>query len=134
MSSAPLWPFALFIALVIGLVLFMLAASWLLGGRRRDRVTEEPYESGMPLTGSAHIRLSIKYYLIAMFFVLFDLETIFLVTWAAAARESGWTGYVAMLVFVVSLVVALAYLWREGALDCGPRPTRESPADKERAR
>jgi len=131
-NPGALWPFLLFGALAVGLVLFMLGASFLLGGRRRDRVTEEPYESGMPPTGSAHIRLSVKYYLIAMFFVLFDLETIFLVTWAAAAREAGWRGYAAMLFFVLSLIVALAYLWRQGALDWGPRPTRKNAGDQGR--
>jgi len=117
MNSGPLWPFLLFAGLVVGLVLFMLGASHVLGGRRRDRVTEEPYESGMPLTGSAHLRLSIKYYLIAMFFVLFDLETIFLITWAVAVREVAWAGFAAMAFFVVALLIALVYLWRDGALE-----------------
>jgi NADH-quinone oxidoreductase subunit A len=124
-----LWPFLLFGGLVIGLVLFMLVASALLGGRRRDRVTEEPYESGMPLTGTAHVRLSAKYYLIAMFFVLFDVETIFLITWASAVKETGWIGYGMALLFVAALVVALLYLWREGALVWGPRPTRNPQED-----
>jgi NADH-quinone oxidoreductase subunit A len=77
------------------------------------------------------VRLSAKYYLIAMFFVLFDLETIFLLTWAAAVREAGWRGYIAVILFIVSLLVGLAYLWREGALMWGPRPGR-APTEESR--
>jgi NADH-quinone oxidoreductase subunit A len=67
--------------------------------------------------GSAHVRLSARFYLIAMFFVIFDLEAVFVFAWAVAARELGWPGYWEMAIFVGLLVVALAYLWRLGALD-----------------
>ncbi len=66
------------------------------------------------------MRLSVKFYLIAMFFVIFDLEAVFLFAWAIAWRESGWRGYVEAVVFVGILVAALVYLWRMGALDWSP--------------
>ena len=116
--------------LVIGLVAGMMAASHFLGGRRRGRVTDEPYESGMPPTGSAHVRLSAHYYLVAMFFVLFDLEAIFVLAWAVAARELGWAGYIEILVFIGVLLIALAYLWRLGALDWGARQSRAARKGK----
>ena len=71
----------------------------------------------MPVTGSARVRLSAKFYLLAMFFVIFDLETVFIFAWAVSAREVGWPGYLEILVFIGVLAVALVYLWRLGALD-----------------
>ena len=118
----------LYIALVIGLCVFMLGASWVLGERTRySKTTLVPYESGVVSVGSARFRFSAKYYLMAMFFVIFDLEAVFVYAWAVSARESGWTGYVEMVTFLVILVAALAYLWRLGALEWAPRP-RKLPA------
>jgi NADH-quinone oxidoreductase subunit A len=113
----PIWPLALYFAIVVALVAGMLALSYVLGQRHRERSTAEFYESGIKSEGSAHVRLSARFYLVAMFFVIFDLEAVFVFAWAVAARELGWPGYWDILVFVVLLVVALAYLWRVGALD-----------------
>jgi NADH-quinone oxidoreductase subunit A len=85
--------------------------------RRREIATDVPYESGIRPTGSAHIRLPIQYYLVAMFFVIFDLEAVFLYAWAVAAKETGWLGFIEASIFVTVLLAALAYLWRVGALD-----------------
>ena len=74
--------------------------------------------------GYARLRFPVKFYLVAMFFVIFDLETVFIFAWAIALRDVGWTGYIDMLVFVGVLVAALVYLWRLGALDWGPRRDR----------
>jgi len=93
--------------------------SYMLGQRHQEHATGTPYEGGIVSTGTARIRLSVKFYLVAMFFVIFDLEAIFLFAWAVAARELGWTGYAEVLVFVGVLVAALIYLWRGGALDWG---------------
>ena len=71
--------------------------------------------------GYARFRFPVKFYLVAMFFVIFDLETVFIFAWAVAFRDVGWVGYIDMLVFVGVLVAALVYLWRLGALDWGPR-------------
>lgn len=116
------WPLAVYFAGVVFVVAAMLALSHVLGQQHRERATGEPYESGMPVTGSARVRLSANFYLIAMFFVIFDLETVFIFAWAVAAREAGWAGYFELLVFVFILAAALVYLWRLGALDwAGPR-------------
>ncbi|MDD5170681.1 MAG: NADH-quinone oxidoreductase subunit A, partial [Syntrophales bacterium] len=83
------------------------------------RVTDEPYESGMPPTGTSRINFHIKYYLVAMFFVIFDAEALFIYAWAVAARELGWSGYIAIVVFIGILLIALLYLAETGALDWG---------------
>jgi NADH-quinone oxidoreductase subunit A len=102
------------------LVAGMLAVSYVLGQRHDERATGQPYESGILSEGSARVPVSAKFYLVAMFFVIFDLETIFIFAWAIAARELGWVGYWEILVFIAILLAALAYLWRLGALDWSP--------------
>ncbi len=119
MPSAPLWPLALYFALVLILVAGILGLSYVLGQRHRQRATGEPYESGIVPTGSARLRLAAKYYLVAMFFVVFDLEAVFIFAWAVAFQEVGWAGYAEVLVFIGVLVGALIYIWKLGALDWG---------------
>jgi len=114
-----LWPLGVYVAIVFGLVAAMLGLSYLLGQRHHDRSTDFPYESGIVSEGSARVRLSAKFYLVAMFFVIFDLEAVFLFAWAVAVRETGWTGYVEVFIFISVLLVALGYLWRVGALEWG---------------
>ena len=114
-----LWAFGVYFALVIALVVAMLAVSYVLGQRHREAATDSPYESGIVSTGTAHVRLSAKFYLVAMFFVIFDLEAVFISAWAVAGRELGWAGYWELLIFSGVLVAALVYLWRLGALDWG---------------
>jgi len=112
-----------FIAVIL-LMGGMLAVSFVLGERHREPATGAPYESGILSRGSAHLRLSAKFYLVAMLFVIFDLEAVFIILWAIAGRELGWAGYGEMLVFIGVLAAALGYLWRTGALDwfpAGPR-------------
>src|SRR5262245_43884575 len=112
-----LWPLAVYFAAVVLLVVAMLGLSYLLGQRHDERATGEPYESGIVSTGSARLRFSAKFYLIAMLFVIFDLETVFIFAWAVAFRELGWAGYLAILVFIGVLLAALIYEWRIGALE-----------------
>lgn len=107
-------------AIVLTLVGAMLGLSYLLGQRHKERATHEPYEGGILSTGSARMRFSSQFYLIAMLFVIFDVETIFIVSWAIAFKELGWYGYVGVLIFIILLVVVLIYEWRNGALDFGP--------------
>lgn len=107
-------------AIVLSLVGAMLGLSYILGQRHKDRATEEPYEGGILSDGSARIRFSSQFYMIAMLFVIFDVETIFIVSWAIAFEELGWYGYVGVLIFIILLVVVLIYEWRNGALDFGP--------------
>lgn len=112
-----LWPAVAYFFIVLLLVCVILGFSHLLGQRHRDRATGDPYEGGIVSEGSARVRLSVKFYLIAMFFVIFDLESVFLFAWAVAGRELGWVGYGEVLVFTVILVLTLGYLWGVGALD-----------------
>jgi NADH-quinone oxidoreductase subunit A len=95
----------------------MVVSSYLLGARTRNRKNIQPYESGVASTGSARVRLSADFYLFAVFFVIFDLESVFVYSWALAVRDLGWAGFGTIGAFVASLAIALAYLWRLGALD-----------------
>jgi NADH-quinone oxidoreductase subunit A len=119
MNTPILWPLAAYFGLVLLVVASMLGISYVLGEKHKERATGQPYESGILTTGSARVRLSAKFYLVAMFFVIFDLEAVFLFSWAVAAVELGWAGYAEVLVFVAILLAALIYLWRLGALDWG---------------
>lgn len=112
-----LWPLLVYFVFVLLLVAAVLIASYALGSRHSEPATGEPYEGGIVSEGSARGRVSVKYYLIAMFFVVFDLEAVFLFAWAGAVRELGWAGYCEVLVFVGALLAALLYLWKIGALD-----------------
>ena len=112
-----LWPLAVYAVIVGMLVVAMLGLSYVLGQRHQDRATGSPYESGILSEGSARVRFPAKFYLVAMFFVIFDLEAVFIFAWAIAVRETGWTGYAEVLLFIMVLLATLAYLWRVGALD-----------------
>ena len=119
-NSAPVWPLLVYGLIVLSLVGAMLGVSHLLGQHHKDRATDEPYEGGILSAGSARIRFSAQFYLIAMLFVIFDVETIFVLAWAIAFRELGWYGYAGVMIFIILLVVVLIYEWRNGALDFGP--------------
>jgi len=116
------WPLLVYFVFVVFLVAAVLGVSYLLGQRHSEPATGEPYEGGIVSEGSARVRFSVRYYLIAMFFVVFDLEAVFLFAWAGAVREVGWSGYFGLLLFVCLLGAALIYLWRSGALDWSNEP------------
>ena len=118
-NSTSLWPLLVYFIAVVILAASMIGLSYLLGQRHKERATGEPYESGIASTGTAQVRFDVRYYLIAMFFVVFDLEAIFIFAWAVAVRELGWYGYLEILLFVGVLMASLVYLWRQGALDWG---------------
>ena len=115
--AASLRPLAVYAAAAVSLAAVMLGLSSLLGQRHREQATDLPYESGVASTGSARVRFDVKFYLIAMVFVVFDLETVFIFAWASAFRELGWPGYIASVIFISVLALVLLYLWRLGALD-----------------
>lgn len=119
--SSPLWPLVLYAAVVIASIAGLLLISYMLGGRRRGPATGEPYESGIVNVGTGRLRFPVRFYLLAVLFVIFDLEAVFIFAWAVAAREAGWAGYVEILIFIGILAAALAYLWRVGALDLARR-------------
>ncbi|MGH7781409.1 MAG: NADH-quinone oxidoreductase subunit A [Candidatus Binataceae bacterium] len=110
----------------------MLGLSYVLGQRHNEPATADPYEGGVVSEGSAHVRLSVKFYLLAMFFVIFDLEAVFIFSWAVAGRDLGRTGYFELLIFVGILLITLAYLWRQGALDWGTPERRLRARDSTR--
>ncbi|MGK2889051.1 MAG: NADH-quinone oxidoreductase subunit A [Candidatus Malihini olakiniferum] len=114
------WAFALFVIIAVGLCSFMLLGGFLLGGRARARAKNIPYESGIDSVGSARMRLSAKFYLVAMFFVIFDVEALYLYAWAVSIRESGWLGFIEAVIFILVLLAGLVYLVRIGALDWTP--------------
>lgn len=116
-----LWTLGVYFILVLLLVAAMLAVSNVLGQRHDENATGQPYESGILSEGSARVQVAAKFYLVAMFFVIFDLEAVFIFAWAIAARELGWMGYWEILGFIVILLAALVYLWRLGALDWSPK-------------
>ncbi len=120
-NQSALWPLAAYFAATLLLTGGMILLSYFLGPRHRGRETGEPYESGIISTGSAQGRLSVQYYLIAMFFVIFDLEAVFIFAWAVSYRQVGWAGFMEVAVFIGILMATLAYLWRSGALDVRPR-------------
>ena len=119
-----LWPLVAYFAFAVVLVAAVLIVSYLLGQRHSEPATGEPYEGGIVSEGSARVRFSVRYYLVTMFFVVFDLEAVFLFAWAGEARELGWAGYGEVVVFVGVLVAALIYLWKVGALDWARKPHR----------
>lgn len=122
------WAFAMFVLGVLGLCAFMLGVSSLLGNKAWGRSKNEPFESGIVSTGTSRLRFSAKFYLVAMLFVIFDVEALFLFAWAVAVRESGWAGLVEATVFIAILLAGLAYLWRVGALDWAPTGRRDRQA------
>lgn len=117
---SPIWPFLVFAAIVMVLVLAILGLSYVLGQRHKDRSTGEAYESGIISTGSARLRFPSQFYLVAMLFVIFDIETVFVISWAIAFGDLGWAGFIGVSVFIFILLVVLIYEWRNGALDFGP--------------
>lgn len=122
--SPDYWALAIFIIGVIGMCAFMLGVPVWLGGRDWGRAKNEPFESGVVPQGGARMRLSAKFYLVAMLFVIFDVEALFLFAWAVSAREVGWMGFIEVTVFVLFLLAGLVYLWRIGALDWAPEARR----------
>jgi NADH-quinone oxidoreductase subunit A len=114
------WPFIIYASAVFLLIGIMIGLSHILGERHKEKTTDEPYESGIPPTGNARLRFSSGFYIIAMFFVIFDLDAAFIMLWAVSFRELGLPGYIGILVFIGLLIVLLIYELSIGALDFGP--------------
>ncbi|MDX1635698.1 MAG: NADH-quinone oxidoreductase subunit A [Marinobacter sp.] len=123
------WAVGLFVAATLGLCVFMIGASALLGGRSRGPSKSLPFESGILGTGSARQRFSVKFYLVAMLFVIFDIEAVFLFAWAVAVEEVGWPGFWGAAIFILILLAGLLYDSRVGALDWAPKH-RQPPENR----
>jgi NADH-quinone oxidoreductase subunit A len=107
------------IALGAGFALVSVVLSNVLGPRNPTPEKAAPYECGMPAVGDARERQSVKFYLVAMIFLLFDIEVAFLYPWAMALRSLGWAGFVQLVLFILLLLAGYVYVWRKGVLDWG---------------
>ena len=115
------WAFGVYVIGAICICLTMIGLAALLGGRAYGRAKNKPFESGVDSVGNARLRFSAKFYLVAMFFVIFDVEALYLFAWSVSVRESGWVGFIEATIFITLLLVGLIYLWRIGALDWAPK-------------
>jgi NADH-quinone oxidoreductase subunit A len=113
------FPVVLQAVLAAALAVGLLSVSFLLGKRVRNRLKDTPYESGILPTGNARERFSVKFYLVGMLFILFDVEAIFLYPWAVIYRDPGMAkpAFLEMLVFVAFILAGFFYMWKMGALD-----------------
>ena len=112
-----MWPLVVYTFGVLAIVVIMIGLSYLLGQRHKDRATGEYFESGIVHTGTSQIRFTAHYYLIALFFIIFDLEAAFIIAWAIAFRDLGWFGFWGIFIFIAILLIVLIYEWRIGALN-----------------
>lgn len=110
-------PVLILLGLSVAFAVMMVMMSDRLGPRRPTPIKSQPYESGIPPLGDARRRSAVKYYLVAMLFLLFDVEMIFLFAWGAVFRRLSLFGYLAILIFLFLLVVGLLYEWKKGALE-----------------
>src|SRR5271170_2289569 len=118
-TSYPETYFPVLVQVVIAVVIAaaLVAISFLLGKRVKNRVKDSPYESGIAPTGSARERFSVKFYLVAIVFILFDIEAVFLYPWAVVYRELKMFGFFEMLIFVALVLVGYFYVYKKGVLD-----------------
>lgn len=115
------YPVLLGVGLALALGSVILTLSWFAGGHKGGRVKLSTYESGMPLLDRSHKRLSIAFFMVALDFVIFDVEAAFLFPWALVIRDGGVPLFLAVMVFFFLLVVGFVYVWLKGGLDVGRR-------------
>jgi NADH-quinone oxidoreductase subunit A len=108
------------VLILVVMAFMLLAASWL-GEKKENPEKSRPYECGVIPTGSARLRYPVPFYLVAIFFLIFDVEGAYIFTWAVAYEDLGWAGWLQMASFIVLLLVGLLYVWNKGGLDWGPR-------------
>ena len=119
-------PLLIHLLVALGLSAILLILSSLIGQHRPSREKMQPYECGITPTGDAHEPFSIKFYVVAILFILFDVESIFLYPWAYVYRELRWFGFSEMLLYIGILLAGYLYLWKKGALDwTRPAPRRD---------
>ena len=110
-------PVLIYVLIVLGLLGALVTLSFVLGPSKPHKTKLAPYESGIIPDTPAHRRLTVRFYLTAMLFIIFDVEAIFFYPWAVLMRQLGWFGLIEMLVFMGILLIALAHIWRKGGLD-----------------
>jgi len=111
----------LYAAIAVVLITTLMVLCWWLGNRTRGELKDQPYESGVLPTGDARLHEPVPFYLVAIFFIVFDVEAIFIVSWAVSYDLLGWAGFLQISFFIVILFLGLVYLWKMGGLDWGPR-------------
>ena len=110
-------PLLIYVLIVLGLLGALVTLSFVLGPSKPHKTKLAPYESGIIPTAPAHPRLSVRFYLTAMLFIIFDVEAVFFYPWAVIMKQLKWFGLIEMAIFMGILLVALAYIWRKGGLD-----------------
>ena len=132
-SFASIITFGAYVLIAVGLVGFLMFVAWFLGQKTRSPVKNEPYESGISPTGQAHLGEPVPFYLVAIFFIVFDVEIVFVVSWAVAYDLLGWLGYLQITFFIIILFLGLVWLWKAGGLEWGPQPREvKSPPEAKR--
>jgi NADH-quinone oxidoreductase subunit A len=119
------FPVLVQIAIAIAVAAGLVSTSFLLGKKVRDKVKDSPYECGIVPTGSARERFSVKFYLVAIVFILFDIEAVFLYPWVVVYRELKMFAFVEMLLFIALVLAGFFYIWKKGALDWSAEPAIE---------
>jgi NADH-quinone oxidoreductase subunit A len=127
------FPVLIQILIAIAVAGGMIGVSAVLGRRVKDRVKSMPYESGMDPVGNARERFSVKFYLVAMVFILFDIEAIFLYPWAVIYRQLRFFAFSEMLLFIILVLCGFFYIWKKGVLDWSAEDRREQGREKQRA-
>jgi NADH-quinone oxidoreductase subunit A len=121
-----LLPLALYTTAAVLLIGVLLLAAWWLGDRKRSAAKEIAYESGVIPTGTARLAYPVPFYLIAIFFIVFDVEAVFIFTWAVVWDELGFPGLIHITVFIIVLMLGLVWLWLKGGLEWGPSRERNA--------
>ena len=111
------FPILVFIGIGVAIGVIALTLGWMLGPRRPDKAKLSPYECGFEPFEDARLPFDVRFYLVAILFVIFDLETAFLFPWAVVLRRIGWSGFWAMMIFLAILIVGFVYEWKRGALE-----------------
>jgi NADH-quinone oxidoreductase subunit A len=123
------FPVLVQIVIAVAVAAGLVATSFLLGKKVRDKVKDSPYECGIVPTGSARERFSVKFYLVAIVFILFDIEAVFLYPWVVVYRELKMFAFVEMLLFIALVLAGFFYIWKKGALDWSEEPAVELVSD-----
>jgi len=113
------FPILILFALAVVMVLVLTFLSWYLGPKRLTAIKAAPFECGSESSGPARDRFGVKFYMLALLFIVFDVEAVFLYPWAVLFQDLGWTGFVVMAVFLLPVVIGLVYEWKKGAMELG---------------
>jgi NADH-quinone oxidoreductase subunit A len=119
--------YALLVFILVAALLFL--SGWL-GEKKREPEKPVPFECGIIPTGSARFRYPIPFYLVAAFFLIFDVEAVYIFSWAVAAEPLGWPGWLQMSFFIIILLISLFYIWEKGGLEWGPTTAKTHSSPK----